>query len=101
MSVSVIICAAGKGTRTGFSHNKILAPYQGIPVLERTITAFLLPEITQILVAYSPDDEAEMQSFARKYPIHLVEGGTTRTETVYKALQRTNGEIVQIGRAHV
>lgn len=96
MSVSVIICAAGKGLRAGFSRNKILAPYQGIPVLERTITAFLLPEITQILVAHNKDDEADMQAFARKYPIELVAGGETRTQTVYNALQKANGEIVLI-----
>ena len=96
MSVSVILCAAGKGVRAGFSRNKILAPYQGIPVLERTITAFLLPEITQILVAYNKDDEADLQVLAKKYPIEWIEGGETRTQTVYNALQKATGEIVLI-----
>ena len=60
MSVSVILCAAGKGTRAGFSNNKIFALYEGIPVIERTISAFLLPEITQLIVAYNKEDEEEM-----------------------------------------
>lgn len=96
MSVSVIICAAGKGTRAGFEKNKVLMPYQGIPVIERTVAAFLLPEITQILLAYSPCDQAEMTALVKKYPIELVEGGETRTQTVYNALQAATGEIVLI-----
>ncbi len=96
MNVSVIICAAGKGERAGFSFNKIFAPYEGIPVIERTVTAFLLPEITQIIVAYNPEDEARMTELQRKYPIELTKGGATRTETVYNALKAVTGEIVLI-----
>ena len=96
MSVSVIICAAGTGSRAGFSTNKIFVPYQGIPVIERTIAAFLLDEITQVLVAYNPADKAEMQALKNKYPIELIEGGDTRTQTVFNALQAATGEIVLI-----
>ena len=96
MSVSVILCAAGKGTRAGFSNNKIFALYEGIPVIERTIAAFLLPEITQLIVAYNKEDEEEMLALKRKYPIELVEGGAVRTQTVYNALQKATGEIVLI-----
>ena len=96
MSVSVIICAAGTGSRAGFSTNKIFMPYQGIPVIERTIAAFLLDEITQVLVAYNPADKAEMQALKNKYPIELIEGGNTRTQTVFNALQAATGEIVLI-----
>lgn len=96
MSVSVIICAAGKGERAGFEKNKVFMPYEGIPVIERTITAFLLPEITQIIVAHNPSDKGELLPLSKKYPIDLVEGGSTRTETVYNALQAVAEEIVLI-----
>ncbi len=96
MSVSVILCAAGAGARAGFEKNKVLMPYEGIPVLERTITAFLLPEITQIIVAYNQSDESDLLSLSKKYPIELVQGGSTRTETVYNALQAVTGEIVLV-----
>jgi 2-C-methyl-D-erythritol 4-phosphate cytidylyltransferase/2-C-methyl-D-erythritol 2,4-cyclodiphosphate synthase len=96
MSVSVIICAAGKGTRTGFSENKVFAPYEGIPVIERTIAAFMLPAITQIILAYNAEDEEKAQALAKKYPIELIVGGDTRTQTVYNALQAVTGEIVLI-----
>ena len=96
MSVSVIICAAGRGTRAGFSENKVFAPYEGIPVIERTLAAFLLPEISQILLAYHPEDEPQAPRLQAKYPIEIVEGGDTRTQTVYNALQQTTGELVLI-----
>ena len=56
MSVSVIICAAGKGERAGFSQNKVFEHYQGIPVLERTISAFLRDDVSQIIVAHARED---------------------------------------------
>lgn len=96
MSVSVILCAAGKGERAGFPFNKLLAPYQGLPVIERTICAFLRADVTQLLLAHSPADTQAFQGLASKYPIELVEGGATRTQTVYRALQRVTGEIVLI-----
>ncbi len=96
MSVSVIICAAGKGERAGFSFNKIFAPYEGIPVIERTVAAFLLPEITQIIVAHNAEDGERMSALQKKYPIELTPGGATRTQTVYNALQAATGEIVLI-----
>lgn len=96
MSVSVILCAAGRGSRAGFSENKVFASYEGIPVIERTLTAFLLPEIDQILLAYRPEDERQAQLLQAKYPIELVEGGETRTQTVYNALQKVTGEFVLI-----
>ncbi len=96
MNISVILCAAGKGTRAGFSKNKVFALYEGIPVIERTITAFLLPEITEIILTHSPEDVDEAQTLAKKYPIKLTSGGETRTQTVYNALQAATGEIVLI-----
>ena len=96
MSVSVIICAAGKGMRAGFHKNKVLVEFGGIPVIERTIAAFMHTEITQILVAHNAEDKASLLPLKKKYPIELIEGGETRTQTVYNALQSATGEIVLI-----
>ena len=96
MKITAIICAAGKGTRAGFDGNKLFAPYLGVPVLERTIAAFLRPDISQIVVTYNANDEKTMQTLAKKYPIELVLGGDTRTRSVYNALQTATGEIVLI-----
>ena len=55
--VSAVICAGGKGTRAGFSKNKLLKNVLGIPVLERTLAAFSLPEIDEIRILPIPGIE--------------------------------------------
>ena len=42
-SVCAIICAAGKGSRAGFEQNKLLVPFEGSTVLEKTVSAFDFP----------------------------------------------------------
>ncbi len=97
MSVSVIICSAGKGERAGFSQNKLFEPVLGTPLLALTLQAFELDCIDEIIVAYSPCDKAEIQRLTSPFEkIKLVEGGATRFETVYNALKQTSGEIVLI-----
>ena len=96
MTVSVIICAAGKGSRAGFLKNKLFAPVNGISVLERTLLAFSLPAITQTVVAYGKEDEEEIFALQQKYGFTPVLGGDTRTQSVYNALQKVNGEIVLV-----
>lgn len=94
--VSVIICAAGKGTRAGFSKNKILQPILGIPVLERTLCAFFSANIDEIVVAASPCDFDEISPLCQKYGATLTEGGETRLHSVYAALKKATSSIVLI-----
>ena len=61
-SVCAVICAAGKGLRAGFDKNKLLVPYDGVPVLARTVQAFCFDGIDEIIVTYSPEDLEEMQA---------------------------------------
>ena len=97
MSVSVIICAAGKGLRAGFGKNKLLVPLDGTPVLQRTLQAFYFENIDEIIIAHSPDDKAEISALIAPFPnVKLIEGGATRTQTVYNALQAVQNEIVLI-----
>ena len=97
MSVSVIICAAGKGERAGFEKNKLFEPVLGAPLLALTLQAFELDCINEILVAHSPSDKAEIEKIVEPFEnVKLVEGGATRFETVYNALKQATGEIVLI-----
>ena len=96
-SVCAVICAAGKGTRAGFDKNKLLIPYQGIPVLVRTVQAFCFEGIDEIIVTYAHDDLTEMKALLSGFDnVRFVEGGGTRTASVYNALQAVNSEIVLI-----
>lgn len=94
--ISVILCAAGKGRRAGFEKNKVLKEVLGIPVLERTLTAFVGANVDEIVVAASPDDFAEILPLCKKYGAILTEGGNTRFHSVYGALKKTTGDLVLV-----
>nr|MBR6778330.1 2-C-methyl-D-erythritol 4-phosphate cytidylyltransferase [Clostridia bacterium] len=97
MTVCAIICAAGKGTRAGFEKNKLLVPYDGIPVLARTVQAFCFEGIDELIITYSPDDLAEMKALLSGFDnVKFVQGGETRTHSVYNALQEVESDVVLI-----
>ena len=97
MKVGVIICAAGRGTRAGFEKNKLLLPLDGIPVLTRTVQAFCFEGIDEIVVTYSPADLAEMQALLDGFEkVTFVQGGETRTQSVYNALKVATADILLI-----
>ena len=96
-TVCAVICAAGSGSRAGFERNKLFVPYEGIPVLIRTVQSFSFEGVDEIVVVHSKDDFLEMQSLLSDFnDVRLVEGGNTRAESVYNALQTVKSEIVLI-----
>jgi 2-C-methyl-D-erythritol 4-phosphate cytidylyltransferase/2-C-methyl-D-erythritol 2,4-cyclodiphosphate synthase len=97
MTVTAVICAAGKGERAGFSKNKLLQLLDGKLVLERTIEAFDLPYISQLLVTSSEEDFEEISALCGKYArTKAVLGGNTRTMSVFNALKYATGDIVLV-----
>ena len=96
-SVCAVICAAGKGLRAGFDKNKLFIPYDGIPVLARTVQAFCFEDINEIIVTYSPDDLEEMKTVLSGFDnLTFVQGGDTRTASVFNALKAVKSDIVLI-----
>ena len=96
-TVCAVICAAGKGLRSGFDKNKLLVRVDGISVLERTVQAFHFTGIDEIIVTYSPEDLTEIQAALSGFDhVKFVQGGETRTASVYHALQAVESEIVLI-----
>ena len=96
-SVCVIICAAGKGLRTGFQKNKLLVPFGGSCVLQKTLNAFNFPAIDEIVVTSSKEDFAEISQLCSAYPkAKTVLGGDTRSKSVYNALKETKSDVVLI-----
>ncbi len=98
--ISVIICAAGKGSRAGFAKNKLLLPHPdgfGESVLLHTIKAFLRDDIDEIIIAVSPCDKAEIAGMVAPFSVcKVVLGGNTRAQSVRSALKDVTGEIVLI-----
>jgi 2-C-methyl-D-erythritol 4-phosphate cytidylyltransferase len=104
MKVSVIIPAAGLGTRMGRStperegtSRKQFMLLNGSPILIHTIRKFVSsPLITDIVVALREDDSEwaeelfEAQKFSK--PVRTVGGGETRQQSVENALAKISDE---------
>ncbi len=93
MKVSVILPAAGLGTRMGKSAKKQFLQLDGAPILVHTLRRFDKVEaVTEIVVACRAEDQDEVQSMiagaALGKPVYLVEGGDSRQESVEHGLAR-------------
>lgn len=100
MNVSVIIPAAGLGTRMGREtagvSRKQFMLLDGSPILIHTIRKFLkAPSVTEIIVALREDDmEWARETLDQENPgkpVRLVQGGDSRQESVENALAAVTG----------
>lgn len=97
--LSVIITAAGSGTRAKLDKNKVLFDLNGETVLERAVKAFLPVEgLKEIIVTANADDEKTFISLLSPLSdkIKVVLGGATRTQSVKNALDSVSGKYVLI-----
>jgi len=89
-----IIVAAGKGLRMKSPQKKQYLELENIPVLTRTITAFECHgKIDDIILVLPSRDkvfckQSIVEPFDFKTPIHLINGGKTRQESVFNGLQK-------------
>ncbi|MCE5308642.1 MAG: 2-C-methyl-D-erythritol 4-phosphate cytidylyltransferase [Acidobacteriales bacterium] len=98
MKVAVILPAAGLGTRMGRTQpesagtsRKQFMLLDGAPILLHTIRKFLsCPSVSEIVVALRAEDIAWVRELLKKEaaakPVHLVEGGDSRQQSVENAL---------------
>lgn len=95
MKVSAIITCAGSGTRAGFDKNKLLVPFNGKTVLDRTVENFIkCDRINEIIITASKED---FDFISSTYPeLKVVLGGKTRTDSVKNALKIVKSDIVVI-----
>ena len=94
--ISAILCAAGSGSRAGFSENKILRELNGLPVLVCSVSAFAAIA-DEIIIACRGEDRARIDALLSPFPnARTVIGGGTRTQSVYSALQAAQGDIVLV-----
>lgn len=87
-----IIPASGTGSRFSPTRDKLLEPLVGIPVLVRTLQAFLdCPDITGIVMVTNPQNQLRYQDFINRcLPQNTIQwtlGGATRRDSVYQGLQ--------------
>ena len=96
-SVCAVICAAGKGTRAGFSDNKLLVPFGTSTAFEQTLSAFDFPAVDEIIVTASEVDFDQIAVLCAPYArTKVVLGGEDRSHSVYNALKAATADIVLI-----
>ena len=103
MKVSVILPAAGLGTRMGkppqpekggISRKQFML-LDGLPILVHTVRKFVAaPSVSEIIVALRSEDlswvESLLEQESRSKPIRLVEGGESRQQSVENALAQVS-----------
>lgn len=88
MEYSVVIVAAGKGSRMGLGYNKVYYKIDGVTILERTMSIFLHDEdCKQIVVVTDSDDYRKYMDPIDNGKIVLANGGDTRQESVAHGLE--------------
>jgi len=90
--VYLLIPAAGMGRRMGSSRNKLLLTLRGKPLLAWTLMAAKAAEhIHWIGIIGQPEDWQDFKeivtSLGLSKQVHLIPGGATRQESVYRGLQ--------------
>ena len=86
-SFAAIVVAAGKGLRAGQPLPKQFAMWRGKPVLRHSVETLLDAGARPLVIAVPPDGEqAVLDALAGLDGFALVTGGTTRQQSVKKAL---------------
>ena len=81
---SAILVAAGSSRRMGF--DKLASPLAGIPVLRRTLNAFLAADSIAEIVVVCPAERWELVGGGFSKPVRRVDGGTDRQDSVVAGL---------------
>lgn len=87
--ICVIIPAAGSGSRMGKNSNKLFMEVAGIPVIERTLQAFMDYGNTHCIIVTNEENMDAMKELQNtKFPCidMVVLGGNSRTESVSKGV---------------
>ena len=81
---SAILVAAGSSQRMGF--DKLASPLARIPVLRRTLAAFLAADSIAEVVVVCPEERWELLGGGFSKPVKRVDGGADRQDSVMAGL---------------
>ena len=99
MNYSVIVLAAGRGSRTNLDYNKVFYTFEnGQTVLNKSLSVFLSDDDCKQVVLVCADYEKDYVTEKYLYDsrIQIVTGGKTRQDSVYNGLQVVNQDYVMI-----
>ncbi len=88
---SVIIVAAGKGSRMKLSYNKVFHKINGKTILEHTVDKFMIDIINQIIIVTNQENVTLVKEMYKDIDnIHVVSGGAERRDSVNNGLLACN-----------
>jgi len=94
---TALIVAGGSGSRTDLGYNKVFFEVHEKPIILYSIDRFFEdPDFSEIIVVYAKDDKDKMLSVLKNRKVILVEGGSTRQESVYLGLKVVTNAVVFI-----
>lgn len=98
MDYSVVVVAAGKGTRTNLEYNKVLyIMNDGKAVIDKTLRPFFHDEeCKQIVIVINPLERYQFTKRFNNSKIEYANGGETRQDSVKNGLALVNQEYVMI-----
>ena len=99
MNYSVIVLAAGRGSRTNLDYNKVFYTFEnGQTVLNKSLSVFLSDEDCKQVVLVCADYEKDYvtENYLYDSRIQVVTGGQTRQDSVYNGLQIVDQNYVMI-----
>lgn len=96
MKIAALIVAAGRGTRAGPGAPKQWRPLAGRRVVDWTLEAFDLPEITTRCLVIHPEDA----DAARGLPVVIAGGGPTRAASVHNGLKTLESDAPDLVLIH-
>ncbi len=96
LKYSVIIPAAGQGSRMNLGYNKMLHQIEGKTILTHTIERFLkFPQFQEIVLVINQLEEKEIKtSLPEDKRIKIAYGGGERQDSVNAGLQHVTGDYV-------
>ncbi|HEX4189892.1 MAG TPA: IspD/TarI family cytidylyltransferase [Marmoricola sp.] len=97
-TAAVVVLAAGSGRRVGAEKNKVLLPLDGLPILVRSLrTALEVAGVHRVVVVIRPEDREDVTAALAPHlgtrDLWLVEGGTERHDSEYRALGALRADI--------
>ncbi len=100
-SVTAVILVAGNSTRYGQNRNKNFEILNGNTVLYYSLNAFSNNKYIDNIIIVTKEDEKDLvqkliENYNLKSKVTIVIGGSTRQESVYNAITKTNADIVII-----
>ncbi|MEC9484714.1 MAG: 2-C-methyl-D-erythritol 4-phosphate cytidylyltransferase [Candidatus Izemoplasma sp.] len=97
MKYSVLIMAAGKGTRLKLEYNKIFYKINDHYIIEYSVNYFVQDSRCEsVCIVCSHNDYDQIKTLFNDIKIYVVIGGSTRQQSVFNGLMKINSEYVLI-----